>query len=240
MNTTPVSEYDDNEIVNHSSNPHMDTILAARLSRRGALKGGIGATTAALLGGVGLSACGGSDDDTPAPAPAPTPKSLNFAAVAKTNADTVSVPAGYQVSILHALGDPMMFGDTSWSDAGTETAESYDRRIGDGHDGMYYFGLSDDGKFDANRSDRGLLCVNHEYVVAPYGLHPTGRIVTDGKRPADQVEKEIRAHGPASSKSSARAAATTWRWCVARATTAASPRPRPWTSVARLRATPSW
>ena len=26
--TTPVSEYDDNEIVNHSSNPHMDTILA--------------------------------------------------------------------------------------------------------------------------------------------------------------------------------------------------------------------
>ena len=196
MNTTPsVSEYDDNEIVNHSSNPHMDTILAARLSRRGALKGGIGATTAALLGGVGLSACGGSDDDTPAPAPAPTPKSLNFAAVAKTNADTVSVPAGYQVSILHALGDPMMFGDTSWSDAGTETAESYDRRIGDGHDGMYYFGLSDDGKFDANRSDRGLLCVNHEYVVAPYGLHPAGSTKVDDQRPADEVEKEIRAHG---------------------------------------------
>ena len=193
--TTPVSEYDDNEIVNHSSNPHMDTILAARLSRRGALKGGIGATTAALLGGVGLSACGGSDDDTPAPAPAPTPKSLNFAAVAKTNADTVSVPAGYQVSILHALGDPMMFGDTSWSDAGTETAESYDRRIGDGHDGMYYFGMTDDGKFDANRSDRGLLCVNHEYVVAPYGLHPAGSTKVDGKRPADEVEKEIRAHG---------------------------------------------
>ena len=193
--TTPVSEYDDNEIVNHSSNPHMDTILAARLSRRGALKGGIGATTAALLGGVGLSACGGSDDDTPAPAPAPTPKSLNFAAVAKTNADTVTVPAGYQVSILHALGDPMMFGDTSWSDAGTETAESYDRRIGDGHDGMYYFGLSDDGKFDANGSDRGLLCVNHEYVVAPYGLHPAGSTKVDGKRPADEVEKEIRAHG---------------------------------------------
>ena len=51
MNTTPsVSEYDDNEIVNDSPNEHMDAILAARLSRRGALKGGIGATTAALLG----------------------------------------------------------------------------------------------------------------------------------------------------------------------------------------------
>ena len=114
---------------------------------------------------------------------------------AKNKEDRVTVPAGYQVSILHALGDPMMFGDTSWSDAGTETAESYDRRIGDGHDGMYYFGLSDDGKFDANRSDRGLLCVNHEYVVAPYGLHPAGSTKVDGKRPADEVDKEIFAHG---------------------------------------------
>lgn len=192
MNTTTVSEYDDNEIVNHSSNQHIDSVLAARLSRRSALKGGVGATTAALLGSVGLSACGGGDDDN---TPAPEPIRLNFNAVAKGNADLVTVPEGYQVSILHALGDPMQYGDESWKDDGSETAESYDRRIGDGHDGMYYFGMSDDGKFDAKRSDRGLLCVNHEYVVAPYGLHPTGRIVVDGKRPAEQVEKEIRAHG---------------------------------------------
>ena len=98
MNTTPVSEYDDNEIVNPSSNTHIDTLLAARLSRRHTLKGGIGATTAALLAGVGLPACGGSNDDAPAPAapPAPEPRSLNFAAVAKTRADQVTVPAGYQ------------------------------------------------------------------------------------------------------------------------------------------------
>lgn len=193
MNPTPVSEYDDNEIVNHSPNAHMESILAARLSRRGALKGGIGATTAALLGGVGLSACGGSDDDNDKPeVPA---AALNFAAVAKTNADLCTVPAGYQVSILHALGDPMHFGDASWSDKGIETADSYDRRIGDGHDGMYYFGMSDDGKFDPNRSDRGLLAVNHEYVVQPYGLHAAGSTTVDGKRPAEEVEKEIRAHG---------------------------------------------
>ena len=84
MNTTPVSDYDDNEIVNDSPNEHMDAILAARLSRRGALKGGIGATTAALLGGVGLSACGGSDDDGDTPT-TPAPKGLSFAAVAKNN-----------------------------------------------------------------------------------------------------------------------------------------------------------
>lgn len=198
MNPSCTNEYDDNEIVNPSTNPHMDTILAARLSRRGALKGGVGATTAALLGGVGLSACGGSDDNDDAPTPDPTPTpttALNFEAVAKTNADQVTVAEGYQVSILHALGDPMQYGDESWKDDGSETAESYDRRIGDGHDGMYYFGLSDDGKFDASRSDRGLLCVNHEYVVAPYGLHPAGSTREDGKRPAEEVEKEIRAHG---------------------------------------------
>ena len=195
MNTTTVSEYDDNEIVNPSHNAHIGSMLAARLSRRSALKGSLGATSAALLGAVSLSACGGSDSyDIPVP-PIPEAKRLNFNAVAKTNADLVTVPEGYQVSILHALGDPLSFGHESWKDDGSETPESYDQRIGDGHDGMYFFGMSDDGRFDANRSDRGLLCVNHEYVVAPYGLHPTGRIVTDGKRPADQVEKEIRAHG---------------------------------------------
>lgn len=189
--TTTVSEYDDNEIVNPSSNQHMDVILAARLSRRSALKGGVGATTAALLGGLSLSACGGGSDDPVAPEPV----RLSFSAVAKTHADLVTVPEGYQVSILHALGDPMQFGDESWKDNGLETAESYQRRIGDGHDGMYYFGLSDSGRFDAGRSDRGLLCVNHEYVVAPYGLHPVGRVTVNGKRTAEQVDKEIYAHG---------------------------------------------
>ena len=122
MNTTIVSEYDDNEIVNHSSNQHIDSVLAARLSRRSALKGGVGATTAALLGGVSLSACGGGSDDDETPAPEPI--RLNFNAVAKSNADLVTVPEGYQVSILHALGDPIHYGDESWKDDGSETAES--------------------------------------------------------------------------------------------------------------------
>jgi secreted PhoX family phosphatase len=83
---------------------------------------------------------------------------------------------------------------TPWKNDGSETADSYNRRIGDGHDGMYFFGLSEDGKYDANRSDRGLLCVNHEYVVQPYGLHPAG-ITAGAARVASEVEKEIYAHG---------------------------------------------
>ncbi|RMW96712.1 PhoX family phosphatase [Allofranklinella schreckenbergeri] len=191
-----VSEYDDDAIVNFSHNPHMDSVLALRLSRRGALKGSVAVAAASLLGGAGLSGCGGDSDSGNNPTDAATPaKELNFQSIAKTQADQITIAEGYQISILHALGDPMHWGDASWQDDGSETPESYQRRIGCGHDGMYYFGLSDDGRFDANRSDRGLLCVNHEYVVAPYGLHPTGRTVTDGKRPASEVDKEIFAHG---------------------------------------------
>lgn len=182
--------YNDGEDVNPTQNPHIQDLMAASLSRRQTLKGGLGVTTSVLLGGLSLSACGGSDTvDSNASA-----LKLGFSAVPMNKNDVVTVPSGYQVSILHALGDPMHWGDATWADNGSETADSYNRRIGDGHDGMHYFGLSEAGKFEATRSDRGLLCVNHEYVVGPFGLHPNGR-TAGSTRVASEVEKEIYAHG---------------------------------------------
>ena len=122
LSPTRASEYDDNEIVNLTANAHMDDILAVRLSRRSALKGGVSVTAGALLGGLGLSACGGNDDPAPEASEA---LSLGFNAVAKNLNDLVTVPEGYQVSILHALGDPLHYGDESWKDDGSESAESY-------------------------------------------------------------------------------------------------------------------
>ena len=182
--------FNDGSDVNPSSNPHIHDLMAANLSRRQTLKGGLGVTTSVLLGGVGLSACGGSDDVSAAA----TALKLGFTAVPMNKNDVVTVPAGYQVSILHALGDPMHWGDASWADNGSESPESYNRRIGDGHDGMHYFGLSEAGKFEPARSDRGLVCVNHEYVVGPFGLHPNGRTAGTA-RVTSEVEKEIYAHG---------------------------------------------
>ena len=95
---TAPNTYDDNEIVNPSSNLHMDALIATRLSRRQALKGGMSVTAAALLGSVSLSACGGSDSDDAAER-----LQLGFNAVAKNTNDWVTVPEDYQVSILHAL-----------------------------------------------------------------------------------------------------------------------------------------
>jgi secreted PhoX family phosphatase len=200
------SSYDEDAIVNPSQNAHFQEVLDARISRRGALRGGVSATAAALFAtSVGLAGCDFGSSSSPAPAPAPLPPApppaplppplkLGFNGVAKSLNDTVTVPDGYQVSILHALGDPLHWGDESWKDDGSETADSYQRRIGDGHDGMHYFGLSDAGAFQADRSDRGLLCVNHEYVVGPSVLHPMGATAGAARVPSE-AEKEIHAHG---------------------------------------------
>ena len=60
---------------------------------------------------------------------------------------------------------------------------------------MWWFGMDAAGRFDPQHSKRGLLCVNHEYVTPPYGLHPQGRSDAESRRPADEVQKEILAHG---------------------------------------------
>ncbi|MEE1652795.1 MULTISPECIES: hypothetical protein [Brachymonas] len=114
-------EYDDNEIVNHSNNAHFGDVLAANMNRRSVLRGSVATSAGVLLGTVGLTACGGDDNNTPAAPTTPaTPNELklSFDSVAHTNADLVTVADGYEVSILHALGDPMHFGDTSWGRQG--------------------------------------------------------------------------------------------------------------------------
>ena len=55
------------------------------------------------------------------------------------------------------------------------------------HDGMHYFPL-------AGSSTDGLLVVNHEYIDEK-ALHPNGPTLVAGKRPAEEVRKEINAHG---------------------------------------------
>ena len=81
-----MNEYDVNEVVNPSSNLHMNDLLAMRLSRRQTLKGGVGVTTTAMLGSLGLAACGGSD--TTSSDAGSTALTLGFAAAAKNTNET--------------------------------------------------------------------------------------------------------------------------------------------------------
>jgi uncharacterized protein len=187
----------DDADLNPSANPNFNSVLDARLSRRSLLRGGVGTAASALLGGWSLAACGGSDDPAPAVAAAPAPiTTLGFTPVAKSLADSVTVPAGYTASIVYALGDPLDAATPAYANDGSDSG--FEQRAGDHHDGMEYFGLSADGtKRDAAGSERGLLAINHEATsnrdVRSYYLHTNGG--TLNPRPQGEADKEIAVHG---------------------------------------------
>jgi len=191
---------------NMSNNEHFSTVLEKRLSRRSLLRGGAASAATALLGGMGLSACGGSDHDDPAPAPAPTPgggtppapveKLLGFTAVGKSLADSVSVPAGYTATVLYALGDPISNTTAAYKNDGTDT--DFENRAGDHHDGMEFFSLSDTGGVSTTGVTRGLLAMNHEATtnegLPSFFVHANGG-TNSLPRPAGEVDKEMALHG---------------------------------------------
>jgi hypothetical protein len=175
----------DEEDCNRSGNPSFQTVLDARLSRRSLLKGGFGTAATAVLGSFSVAACGGSDDAST------VVEKLSFASVPKSRADVVTVPAGYTAKVIYALGDPLTASTPAFRNDGTDT--DYDNRAGDHHDGMEYFGLSDDGtRRDTKGNSRGLLAMNHE-ALTDHFLHATGSAALP--RPAAQSDKEIPAHG---------------------------------------------
>jgi secreted PhoX family phosphatase len=182
----PLSSFDD-EDSNTSSNPSFDAVLNARLSRRNILRGSLGTALTTAFGGLALAGCGGGDDDD-----APTETLLGFSAVAKTLADASTVPAGYTATTVFATGDPLFAGVAAHRNDGTDTG--YDRRAGDCHDGMEYFGLSAAGAPDPLNSDRALLGINHEYIT-PQFLHANG--ASARPRPASETDIEVDCHGVA-------------------------------------------
>ncbi|MBK7005589.1 MAG: PhoX family phosphatase [Burkholderiales bacterium] len=191
MKTDRIDFNDENS--NTSTNPSFDAVLQVRLARRSVLRGGVGAVGAAMLGGVGLSACGGSGTGVTTTT---TAVLLGFAAVSKSLADTVTVPAGYTASVIYALGDPLTAGTTAYKNDGSDT--DFENRAGDHHDGMEWFGLDADGKASRSAVDRGLLAVNHEATtdekLSSHFLHTNGGTSTL-PRPASEVDKETAIHG---------------------------------------------
>jgi hypothetical protein len=155
------------------------------------LRGSVGAVGTAMLGGLGLSACGGGDAEA-----APAATLLGFTAVAKNLTDVVTVPAGYTASVIYALGDPLTAGTAAYKNDGTDA--DFDKRAGDHHDGMEWFGLDADGKPSRSAVDRGLLAVNHEATtdekLSSHFLHANGGTTTL-PRPAAEVDKETAIHG---------------------------------------------
>ncbi|WP_432728441.1 PhoX family protein [Variovorax sp. W6] len=196
---------------NPTSNPSFNDLIASRLSRRHLFGLGVGTAGTALLQACGGGGGGGTafpvlpPAPAPAPAPAPTPApspapmKLGFNAVAKSLADVVTVPAGYTASVLYRLGDPIASGVAAYKNDGTDDATTYDRRAGDHHDGMTYFGMNASNKWDAVGASRGLLVMNHE-AITPLFLHPAGQTISGtgtaaARTVANEVLREFYLHG---------------------------------------------
>lgn len=120
-----------------------------------------------------------------------SPAAMGFTSIAKNKNDVVTVPAGYTITVMTRLGDPIASGVAAYKNDGTDT--DFANRIGDHGDALYWYGLSAAGARDDNSSVRGLMVQNHENVTEQY-LHPAGPTMTL-PRPEAEVIKEIEAHG---------------------------------------------
>ena len=184
---------------NTSSNASFDSVVEARLSRRQILSGTAGAAAMAMLGGMPIdtATAGQPVGNAQSFKPIFKPRSprLGFSPVAKTLADTVTLPPHYSYDVLYALGDPIARGVSDYRNDGTDDAASFEYRAGDHHDAIEYFGMGHHGKRDPHSSDRGLLCMNHEAITPEY-LHPMGPTIVDGVRTVpEEVLKEFYVHG---------------------------------------------
>lgn len=122
-----------------------------------------------------------------------SPAVLSFASIGKNKNDVVTVPAGYTVTVVTRLGDPIASGVAPYKNDGSDT--NFAQRIGDHGDALYWYGLSAAGARDDNNSTRGLMVQNHENLNVQY-LHPNGPTsVATGPRPEAEAIKEIEAHG---------------------------------------------
>lgn len=179
---------------NTSNNPSFATVLAERSSRRSVLKGGFYVMAGTMMGST-LIGCGSSDKDDNNSDGGNTadPVAFSFTAVAKSVADALQVPAGYTAKVLYRTGDPINNTVSAYANDGTDT--NFANRSGDHHDGMVYFGINAAGTgFDASRSERGLLCLNHE-VAEDFGfMHVNGQTEATDK-PTGEIDKEVEAHG---------------------------------------------
>ncbi len=150
-------------------------LIELRLSRRAALKG-LGAAAAMTAFGAAALRAGGTD----------AAGSLGFAELEKTNDETHHVAAGYDADVLIRWGDPMIPGAPAF-DPKAVRAASQEKQFGYNCDFIAYMPLPP----GSGASDHGLLCVNHEYTIAPL-MFPgfTADAMTEA-----QVEAELAAHG---------------------------------------------
>ncbi|MBK4999363.1 PhoX family phosphatase [Pseudomonas sp. S31] len=183
-------ESGDNLDRNRSGNLPMASVMDLYLSRRSVMRGGLGAAIAMVAGG-GLAGCfdntSAKQEATSAAGGKPT-LALGFQSIPGSRTDGCTIAAGYSAYVLAPWGTPLNSAGAAWKADGSNSAADQANAMGMHHDGMHFFPI--DGS-----SEDGLLAINFEYIDQQ-ALHPHGPTVdASGKRPAEEVRKEINAHG---------------------------------------------
>jgi secreted PhoX family phosphatase len=179
-------------IANESDNEHFSSVLEKRLSRRQMLGGSLGAAVVGMFGASGLASF--SDEVMADATRFGTPfipkktGTFKFEAVPPSRSDTVIVPKGYKAKAFLPWGTPLTGSYPAYDAVNGNSGAEQEQQVGSNHDGMHYFPLSD------APNSHGLLCINHEYFESDL-LHVKGPTYIIGKRPSDEVRKEVAAHG---------------------------------------------
>lgn len=137
-------------ISNPSDNRHFTDVVAARLSRRSILAGGLGAAALTFVGAGPAAAA----PKKPVPgAPRSGEGLINFTSIPLDGGPLPTVAPEYQLQVLIPWREKLDGSGDSYPYEGF-TAEQQEKSIGIGHDGMWFFSRS---------SNHGILCINHEY-----------------------------------------------------------------------------
>lgn len=197
-----MKQRDENDEIgsNPTCNSYFGDIVAARISRRRVLQGGLGAAAFAFLGGVPGIGLLGEANAAPIP-PRPDFGGIGFDGIPANSlvnfpsglVDDIRLPPGYRYEVLLAWGDPVGVtglppGQPAWLPDASNSAEDQALQSGDHHDGMWYFPFPNSQGEVASR--RGLLCINHEYCDQNI-LWPDGMTNFN----LDKVRKALNAHG---------------------------------------------
>ncbi|TVQ13626.1 MAG: PhoX family phosphatase [Leptolyngbya sp. DLM2.Bin27] len=125
---------------------------------------------------------------------------LGFKPVSVSAADTIVVPEGYTARTLMPWGEPITGSYPAYRLENTGAEQGM--QVGMHHDGMHFFPIEGRSPYEGSSAD-GLLVMNHEYVE-PRFMHQaavgmafdSGAVpMQEETREADQVLKELNAHG---------------------------------------------
>lgn len=108
---------------------------------------------------------------------------LGFSGIAAATSDTISLPPGYQASVLISWGQPLQAGGPAFDPSGNGSAEAQEVQFGDNNDGMSLFPFPND-------ANRALMAINNEYTNYRY-LYAHG----GSPHSAEEVRKALACEG---------------------------------------------